>query len=212
MILPDEDGSKHITANQLKLIAPYITAYNLQRFVEPLNIAMMEFGINTRLRKAAFLAQVCHESSSFQFMEELAGGGAYDNRRDLGNLEPIAIETANQNGTTAGRFYKGHGPIQITGYKNHKLCGEALGLDLINHPTLLIRPENGCRSAAWFWRVGAGLNLGSLAKSLGIPYGCNLNDFADRGDFENITVAIVGGLASLPQRVVYHDRALKVLA
>ena len=154
----------------------------------------MEFGINTRLRKAAFLAQVCHESSSFQFMEELAGGGAYDNRRDLGNLEPIAIEAANTNGTTAGRFYKGHGPIQITGYYNHKKCGEALGIDLINHPTLLIRPEHGCRSAGWYWDSR------------------QLNELADLQDFKQITRRINGGYNGLEDRTQYYQRALKVLA
>lgn len=81
-----------LTLAQLQRIMPASTQASL--FLEPLNAAMQEFGIDTRLRMAAFLAQIGHESGQFRFMEELASGAAYDNRADLGNTNPEAIRIA----------------------------------------------------------------------------------------------------------------------
>ena len=124
----------------------------------------------------------------------MADGSAYDYRADLGNTNPAAVEVARRNGTTAGRWFRGHGPIQITGYFNHKSCGDALGADLVEHPRALTEPELGCRSAAWFW------------KSRG------LNALADAGDFLAITKRINGGTNGLADRQQYWERAKKVLA
>jgi len=181
-----------ITYAQLRAIMPTAPA-GLQRFVQPLNGAMAEFEINTKARQAAFLAQLAHESGSFRYMEEIASGSAYEGRRDLGNHEQEAIDAAAAHGTTPGRFYKGHGPLQITGYYNNRDAGMALDLDLINEPNLLTQPEHGCRAAAWFW------------KSRG------LNEAADAGKFELITRRINGGLNGYEDRLAYWDRATEVL-
>lgn len=181
-----------MTYDQLRHIMPDAPP-DLARFVAPLNAAMAEFGIDTPTRQAAFLAQLGHESGSFRYMEEIASGAAYDGREDLGNREPDAVAIANACGTSPGRFYKGHGPIQITGYKNHKQCGEALGLDLVNEPTLLTQPEHGCRAAGWYWRT----------------HGCN--ELADAGKFEAVTRRINGGLNGLADRMAYWDRATAAL-
>jgi putative chitinase len=182
-----------ITYEQLRKIM--ITApKSLDRFVEPLNAAMAEFEINNRARQTAFLASLGHESGSFRYMEELASGVAYEGRQDLGNHEPAAITAAAKYGMTPGKFFKGHGPIQITGYYNHRDCGRALGLDLIDEPELLCDPVHGCRAAAWFW------------KSRG------LNEMADAGKFELITRRINGGMNGWEDRVGYLTRATEVLA
>jgi len=182
-----------LTYDHLRAIMPHAPP-DLFRFVTPLNIAMDEFGIDTNVRRAAFLAQLAHESGSFRYMEEIASGAAYEGRRDLGNHEPEAIAAAKDAGTTPGRFYKGHGPIQITGYYNHRDCGKALGLDLIHAPTQITLPVAGCRSAAWFWKSR------------------NLNQFADAGQFEALTRRINGGINGLADRMAYLDRATEVLA
>ena len=182
-----------LTAAQLKAICIYGKAAVLESFVTPLNKAMDEFEINTPLRMAAFIAQVAHESGSFNYLQELASGHAYDDRKDLGNLEPEAIATAKLARTTAGRFYRGHGIIQITGYYNHKKCGEALGLDLVKFPKLLTEPVNACRSAAWFWSSHG------------------LNELADEKRFKDITKIINGGYNGLEDRSKYYIRALRAI-
>lgn len=182
-----------ITYGQLRQIMPHAPA-NLTEFVVPLDLAMQEFEINTPVRQAAFIAQLAHESGSFRYMQEIADGSAYEGRRDLGNHEQEAIDAAAAHGTTPGKFYKGHGPIQITGYYNHRDCGRALQLDLINSPELLTLPTNGCRSAAWFW------------------HSRGLNKLADEGKQEAITRRINGGLNGYADRMAYLARAQEVLA
>jgi len=140
-----------ITLDQLIRIVPNAKRIKLELYYPFLLEALEEYHINTLPRIAAFLAQLVHESGSFKYMEELASGKAYDNRKDLGNLEKEAIEVAHANHSTPGVWFKGHGPIQITGYYNHLKCGKALGLDLVKHPRLICEPENAFRSSGWFW-------------------------------------------------------------
>lgn len=188
-----------LTLAQLQRIMPASTRASL--FLEPLNAAMQEFGIDTRLRMAAFLSQIGHESGQFRFMEELASGAAYDNRADLGNTNPEAIRIAAAHGSTPGRFWKGHGPIQITGYHNHLAAMLALHVDCVEQPRLLCDPVHGCRAAGWFWSVNG------LAK------------WADAGDIDGVsdlvnrgkkTVAI-GDANGFAERKAIYERALEVI-
>jgi len=188
-----------ITRDQFLTIMPYARR-RVDAFLDPLNLAMDEFEINTPARQSAFLAQLAHESGEFRYMRELASGADYEGREDLGNIY-----------SGDGVRFKGRGPMQITGRKNYTLAGRALDLDLIEHPEALEQPFNGCRSAAWFWRVGAGLNLGKRAIGHGIPFGVDLNDLADAGDFESITLAINGGLNGWEDRKRYFVRAQAVV-
>lgn len=126
--------------------------------------ACWEWDIESPLRLAAFCAQLGHESGDLRWWEEFASGEAYEGRLDLGNTEP-----------GDGRRFKGHGPIQITGRKNHRACGKALGVDLENEPTLLLKPEYGFRAAGWFWNTH------------------KLNDYADKLQFDKTTKIINGG-------------------
>ena len=184
-----------ITRAQFLTILPHARS-RIDRFLDPLNAALAEFEINTPARISAFLAQVAHESGEFRYMREIASGEAYEGRADLGNTHP-----------GDGVRFKGRGPIQITGRKNYSLVGAALQLDLITEPELLETPEQGCRAAAWFWRTGAGLNLSKRAIAHGVPVGCDLNDLADKGDFEGITLAVNGGMNHWPARQQYYARA-----
>jgi len=183
-----------ISKQQLKEIVPYIKEKNLDLYSKPLNEAMYEFGINTKPRISAFIAQIAHESGSFHYVKELASGAAYDDREDLGNRMPLAIEIAEvTHKTTAGRLYKGRGLIQITGFYNYRDCGVGLGLDLINNPEQLEKPEAACRSAAWFWDSR------------------ELNILADRNEFRKITQKINGGYTGIAERFEFYFNALKIL-
>ncbi len=120
-------------------------------------------------------------------MKEIWGPTAaqtrYEGRADLGNTQP-----------GDGSKFRGRGLIQITGRANYAACGEALGLDLINQPTLLELPQHAAMSAAWFWSMK------------------DLNTLADKGDFVKITRRINGGLNGQADRQGLYDKALKVLA
>ncbi|MGE1156970.1 glycoside hydrolase family 19 protein, partial [Pseudomonas kitaguniensis] len=93
-----------------------------------------------------------------------------------------------------GSKYRGRGLIQITGRANYAACGEALGMDLLNHPELLEQPQHAAMSAAWFWSTRG------------------LNTLADQKDFAKITRRINGGLTGQADRQALYDKALQVLA
>ena len=148
---------------------------------------MNHYQIVSLKRVAAFIAQIGHESGQLKYVKEIWGPtkaqAKYEGRADLGNTV-----------TGDGSKYRGRGLVQITGRANYKACGEALGLDLINHPELLEKPQHACMSAAWFWA-----NTG-------------LNTLADAGQFDKITLRINRGQNGAADRHALFARALKVLA
>lgn len=156
-------------------------------FLPHLEDAMHEFQINTNARQAPFLAQIGHESGGLHWLVELWGPTAsqarYETRYDLGNVAP-----------GDGFKYRGRGLIQLTGRGNYQRCGDALGVNLIDHPELLGEPALACRSAGWFWQA----------------HGCN--ELADAGLFEKITRRVNGGLTGYAERLALWDRAKAVLA
>jgi putative chitinase len=147
-----------------------------------LEAAMVGGQITTKLRIAAFLAQLAHESGELRYFEELATGQAYEGRKDLGNSQ-----------IGDGPRFKGRGPIQLTGRLNYTRAGEALGLDLVGHPEIAATPGAGFRIAVWYWVTHS------------------LNALADAGDFDGITLRINGALRGKPQRDAYYHRALELL-
>ena len=156
-------------------------------FVPVLNTAMVRYQIIGPKRVAAFIAQIGHESGQPKYVKEIWGPTSaqarYEGRKDLGNT--VAGD---------GPKYRGRGLIQITGRANYIMCGEALALDLINHPELLEKPQHACMSAAWFWATRG------------------LNTLADAGQFDRITRRINGGQNGAADRQTLYARALKVLA
>ena len=131
-----------ITEQQLLQILPN-AGRQAGVFVPVLNVAMGKYGIVNRLRIAAFIAQIGHESGQLRYVREIWGPTVaqvgYEGRADLGN-------TVKGDGSK----YRGRGLIQITGRANYATCGEALGLDLISTPELLEQPQHATMSAAWF--------------------------------------------------------------
>jgi putative chitinase len=171
-----------LTESQLARIMPRLTGPKRERYLPLLNAAMREFGITTPARQAAFLAQLAHESSELRFMEEIASGAAYEGRADLGNTRP-----------GDGAWFKGRGPIQLTGRANYAHYGARLGVDLLHAPTLTALPGIAFRVAALFWR----------------DHG--LNALADQGRFKEITRRINGGQLGAASRRKYYLRARKAL-
>jgi putative chitinase len=182
-----------LTLEQLEQMVPAASDKKRLLFLMPINYTLREFHINTRLRVAAFMAQITHESGSLHYVEEIADGTAYNNRSDLGNTRPEAIEIARLHDIPVGTLYKGHGLIQITGYDNHWKVGEALGIAAAYEPKLLCKPQYAARSAGWFWN----------------KHGCNY--LADQDRFTAITKTINGGLNGQEERLALYRNNLKVL-
>lgn len=181
-----------ITEQQLLRILPK-AARQASVFASALNVAMERYQINTKLRMAAFIAQVGHESGQFRYVREL-GGDQYLSKYDTGTLAKRLGNTPEADGD--GQKYRGRGLIQVTGRDNYLACSKALFGDdrLLRTPELLEQAEWAAKSAAWFWNSR------------------DLNKLADSGAFEIITRRINGGENGLAERVAFYNAALKVLS
>lgn len=180
-----------ITREQLVAILP-LSGRMANQMLPALNDAMDRYKINTRLRIAAFIAQVGHESGQFVWLKEL-GSNAYLSKYDTGTLAQRLGNTPEADGD--GQLYRGRGLIQITGKANYLSCSKGMFGDnrLLKTPGLLEEPKYAALSAAWFWDSR------------------KLNEFADISAFDIITRRINGGVNGLAERVEFYNRGLKVL-
>lgn len=184
MVMPTDpvgDASNSVTPAQLRQIVPTMSRARAEALAPHISRAMVLANINTPQRKAAFIAQIAHESDAFRTNEEYASGAAYEGRRDLGNKQP-----------GDGRRYKGRGFIQLTGRSNYTRAGRDLGIDLVGNPDFAKTNEGAALVTAWYWNAN------------------NLNRFSDRGDFLTLTRRINGGTNGLADRQRYYARARRV--
>ncbi|MER7849459.1 glycoside hydrolase family 19 protein [Kitasatospora sp. NPDC096077] len=96
---------------------------------------------------AAFLANVSHET----------GGLVYVVEQDTSNY-PHYCDTSQPYGCPAGQAaYYGRGPIQLSWNFNYKAAGDALGLDLLNNPSLVeTDPAVAWKTGLWYWNTQNG--------------------------------------------------------
>ena len=196
-----------ITADQLKALG--IAA----QWLQPLNAAMLRFGINTPQRAAAFIGQCAHESGNFTALSENLNYKAESLMRVWPRHFPtpeVAAQYHRQpekianrayanrmgNGPEAsgdGWKYRGRGLIQLTGKDNYRLASDALSVDLVATPDLVTQPDMAALTAAWFWNKN------------------RLNDLADKGDTVAISKRINGGTHGLDDRLQRTSTALALL-
>lgn len=193
-----------------------------ESWAQALRPAMERYRIDTPARMASFLAQTGHESAQFsrqsenlryrsgkrlmqvwpkRFPSEQATGPYLDNPERLANFV-YAKRMGNGDASSGdGYRYRGRGILQITGRSNYAAVGQALGLDLIGNPDLLLQPAHAAMSAAWFWD-SRGLN--ALAD--------DRTDDDDLEDFTRITRLISGGTVGLRQRLALLKQLEPALA
>jgi putative chitinase len=113
---------------------------------------------------------------------EMIANTVYANRMGNGNIE-----------SGDGWRHRGMGLKQLTGKDNQKRCGDALGMDFIKNPELLLTPEGASMSAAWFWSVN------------------KCGPIADSGDFVALTKKINGGTIGLEDRQKRYKAVLAAM-
>jgi putative chitinase len=114
---------------------------------------------------------------------EMIANVVYSNRMGNGTIE-----------SGEGYKYRGRGLKELTGKDNYTRCGNALGVDLVAQPELLLTPQYAALSAGWFWDSN------------------RLGDFADRDDFVGMTKKINGGTIGLADRESRYKAVLSVLS
>lgn len=207
-----------ITSETLRKIYPL--SKNINRYLGALNMSMQECGIDTVDRVRAFLAQVGHESSQLNNIEENLNYSAQGLRKIFPKYFPTQKEAfafarnperlanrvyANRMGNGSeesgdGWTFRGRGLIQITGRDNYSYMSSLMGKDLTIWPDALLLPLDACRSAALWWKAN-GLN--ALADKL--------SGSGERKTFEAITKRVNGGLNGIDDRWEIYQRAKAVI-
>jgi putative chitinase len=145
-----------------------------------------QYGINSPLRLAHFIAQACEETMGFKYLREIWGPTPaqtrYEGRVDLGNTHP-----------GDGHLYLGRGIFDLTGRANYVRVGRALGIPLETQPELASDPTVAVRVACYYWQSH------------------NISAMADADDIEKVTRAVNGGLNGFADRKMYYERAHKIL-
>jgi len=189
-------------------------------WLDPLNESMRACAINSPVRQAAFLAQVLLESTELRHLEEVLSYSLPRLRQVWPQRFPSDAfaapfahapeRLANHvyasrmgNGDEAsgdGWRYRGRGLIQLTGRDNYSALSQALPIDALADPDLLLQPPGAALSAGWFWQ-SHGLN--ELAD---LTAGSDSDTY-----FVEITRRINGGSNSLAERRAYWARAQQAL-
>jgi putative chitinase len=138
---------------------------------------MQNFGINTPLRLAHFLAQCGHESGGFRLTQEnlnYSAKGLLGVFKKYFPTQALADAYARKPEKIANRVYgnrmgngdeasgegfkfRGRGYIQLTGKQNYTAFDAAVEDNILANPDL-VSSKHALSSAAWFWKKN-GLSL-----------------------------------------------------
>ncbi len=178
-----------------------------------------KYGIVSKNDKAAFLAQMAHESGEFTIKQErmnyttpqrivdiwpsrfnLTGeGGKLNANEYINNAEKLANEVyANRMGngnqeSGDGFKYRGGGFLQLTGKEDYQKCADYVDIPVEEFANLIHQnDQSAMESAAWEYVIEKKL-LGET-------------------DFQVITQRINGGLTNYADRKKYFNRALAVIS
>lgn len=192
-----------ITVDILKQLAPGSKKSNY-KYLAGLSLWMNkwfpEFEIDTKGELCHILAQLAHESDSFNAMEEYASGQQYEGRVDLGN-------------TTKGDGikFKGRGVLQITGRKNYSIMGVKAGapMKFIYNPELLATPEWGVWAACVFWTDRGLVDISNMPDEA-VIWSKKLNK--NLSPLEYITWRVNGGFTNLKEREAFYEKAKIIIS
>jgi putative chitinase len=203
-----------LTEEQLKQLIPrnkYVKHWH-----GALSQLLPDYGIDTKERIAAFVAQCAHESANFTILKENLNYRWQTLRKLFPKYFPndeIAQEYATRpnkqeaianriyanrmgngpEGSGDGYRYRGRGLIQLTGKENYSWFAASLEITVEEASEYLETFEGAAQSACWFWETN------------------KLNQWADKGDIVTLTKRINGGTIGLDDRIKHYNHALHVL-
>jgi putative chitinase len=168
---------------------------------------------DTQLRLAHWLGQMAHESGGFRHLTESMTYSSATRIRAvwpsrfptlasaqlfIRNPEALAERVyGGRMGNTHpgdGFRFRGRGIIHITGRANYATYGEAIGVNLLNHPERAAEPGIAVQIAVAYWQRNG------------------LNAVADRNDIRELTRRINGGFNGMQDRIDRTERARSLLA
>jgi predicted chitinase len=100
---------------------------------------------------AQLMAQCAVESEYYTRLRERGGPSRFRRLYDLMHSPDRAKDLGNTKPGDGERFY-GRGFIQLTGRWNYTKASKAFGIDLVNNPDLLLKPDIAAKASIWFWK------------------------------------------------------------
>ena len=180
-----------------------------------MNDLFPKFEIDTAKRISLFIAQCGHESGGWKIFEENlnysadglnkvfpkyfknAGIDAIQYHRNPEKIANYVYANRMGNGDVKsgdGWYFRGRGPIQLTGHDNYSNFTDDTGLDVLYESSLLSEnKEIALMSAIWYWNK------------------YNLNDYADKNDIKGCTRKINGGYNGLEERIKHYNKVYNIL-
>lgn len=148
--------------------------------------ALKEKKIDSKFTWVATIATIGVETGGFKPIREVGDDDyftqMYEWRSDLGNDQP-----------GDGARYHGRGYLQITGRANYRDYGQRLGVDLEENPELALDPIISARLLSeYFWDR-------------------EIDQAADQQNWEQVRMAVNGGLNGWDVFIDFVDRAISVL-
>ncbi|HJP72691.1 MAG TPA: glycoside hydrolase family 19 protein [Pseudonocardiaceae bacterium] len=144
---------------------------------------------------AAFLANVSHETGGLVYINEIDQSGDY-----------CASESY---GCPAGTYsYYGRGPLQLSWNFNYYAAGNALGIDLLDNPSLVATDAaTSWKTALWYWdtQTGPGTMTGHNAMVNGAGFGQTI--WSINGSIE----CNGGNTAEMQDRVNLYEQFTQIL-
>lgn len=145
---------------------------------------------------AAFLANVSHETGGLVYVNEVDQSGDY-------------CDTSQSYGCPAGTYaYYGRGPLQISWNFNYYAAGQALGVDLLDNPSLVATDSaTSWETALWYWdtQTGPGTMTAHNAMVNGAGFGQTI--WAINGSVE----CNGGNTAEMQDRVNLYEQFTQLL-
>lgn len=183
----------------------------------PLNEAMNACFINNSKRSAAYLAECGHESGDLKYLAEIWGPEqvpvqkTYWRRDDLGNTRPEAVLLANKAGmfgVDIGKYYRGYGLIQVTGYDNQIKAARYYKIAPENMVNWLQTPKGACEASAYYWMTHGLNELADTEDYDSIPD--EFDKISDIVNFGHPTKRL-GDTNGWQDRLDHYERAKKIL-
>ncbi len=202
-----------ITPQQFSSLYPYCD--EPEEWVQEMENIFPEYGIDTNKRIALFIAQCGHESAGWKLFEENlnysaeglnvvfpkyfknAQRDAQEYHRQPEKIANVVYANRMGNGDIEsgdGWYFRGRGPIQLTGLNNYQDFSIYSGIDVQFNSSLVTKDKKiALLSAIWYWNKH------------------NLNYYADRSDINECTRIINGGYNGLEDRISHYNKVLEIL-
>lgn len=179
-----------LSVDQFLRIVPGHAPSRVLEILAPMESACVKWGIDTKRRLAAAIAQWGHETQGFRAFVERWGPTEQQKKYDPpGKLAERLGNTSSGDGFK----YRGRGASMLTGLRNYREMGVAIGWNLVDAPELVERLDVGFEVAGAYWKSR------------------KVNGPADLCDFSAVTILINGGLTHYAERLKIYTRACSVL-